>query len=159
MESEPARRRPPLEAEWASNRCGSGPPLSANLSVEHLDRHFVYGASTGAASGPRSKRVRGESLGDRHVVAPPFLTQALRECSGLISLKSVVRLHGLLPTSESANKDGWCRRPPVKRIPEGRRFDSVHSPPCGRSSMVEHRVANAKTPDRYRSAAPIRSES
>lgn len=26
---------------------------------------------------------------------------------------------------------------------------------CGRSSMEEHRVANAKAPDRYRSAAPI----
>src|SRR4051794_20797403 len=31
MDSEPARRRPRLEIEWALRRWGSGPPLSATL--------------------------------------------------------------------------------------------------------------------------------
>src|SRR5512145_2496534 len=34
LDSEPARRRPRLEVEWALRRWGSGPPLSATLESQ-----------------------------------------------------------------------------------------------------------------------------
>src|SRR5262245_42931065 len=33
-------------------------------------------------------------------------------------------------------RTGWCRRCAVNAVPSGKRFDSVHSPPCGRSWKV-----------------------
>src|SRR5205085_7986200 len=57
--------------------------------------------------------------------------------------------------SGSAHKDGWCRRGAVNAVPfAGRKFDSLHFPPCGPSSTVEFRSATPKARFRLPASAP-----
>ena len=127
-----------------------------------------HGCLTRAASGARSKRDGTARCGDRHVRHPPFHHSAdrgstgskrgelkapapfcagrsVRNPRGLIRRDSPVQPRGPQPIMGSAIRTGWCRRRAVNAVPAGKRFDSVHFPPCGCSSMVEQSVANAQT--------------
>jgi hypothetical protein len=143
-----------LESDWVVRRCGSRPRPSS-----------IQGCLTRAASGARSKRDGTSRCGDRQVRHPPFLLTAevpaasegveslrtiyagrsVRNPRGLIRRDDPVQPRGPQPNMGSAIRTGWCRRRAVNAVPAGKRFDSVHFPPCGCSSMVEQSVANAPT--------------
>jgi hypothetical protein len=81
---------------------------------------FRQGASTGAASGPRSKRVSTERYGDRHVGAPPIpgVSDQKSEIKRMRAPRVLITYYGLLiPDVGAANKGGWCLRPAVTRVP------------------------------------------
>jgi hypothetical protein len=71
--------------------------------------------------------------------------RSVRNPRGLISRDGPVQPRGPQPTTGSVIRTGWCRRRAVNAVPAGKRFDSFHFPPCGRSSMAEHHVANVGT--------------
>jgi hypothetical protein len=80
-----------------------------------------------------------------HPPAPFCAGRSVRNPRGLIRRDSPVQPRGPQPIMGSAIRTGWCRRRAVNAVPAGKRFDSVHFPPCGCSSMVEQSVANAQT--------------
>jgi hypothetical protein len=59
--------------------------------------------------------------------------RSVRNPRGLIRRDGPVQPRGPQPNMGSAIRTGWCRRRAVNAVPAGKRFDSVHFPPCGRS--------------------------
>ena len=65
--------------------------------------------------------------------APFHAGRSVRNPRGLISRDGPVRPRGPQPNTGSAIRTGWRLRRAVNAVPLGKRFDSVHFPPCGRS--------------------------
>ena len=59
--------------------------------------------------------------------------RSVRNPRGLIRRDRPVQPRGPQPITGSAIRTGWCRRRAVNAVPAGKRFDSIHFPPCGRS--------------------------
>jgi hypothetical protein len=70
LDSEPARRRPRLEIEWALRRWGSGPPLSATLESQP-DRRAGTASNTDG-----TERCEAQVLGSPPYTIAPGRTYA-----------------------------------------------------------------------------------
>src|ERR1043166_3378667 len=146
MGFECTRHPPILEDEPAGRPAPVGSGLGARaLRIEPAI--FRHGESTG--------RARRHGLENRwHVKRRVWIkTTALRH-SLRVKVWRPARSHKPAQQSSilgpatilgSAIRTGWCRRRAVNAVPTGKRFDSVHFPPCDRSSMAARLVATQLT--------------
>jgi hypothetical protein len=129
LDSEPARRRPRLEIEWALRRWGSGPPLSATLESQP-DRRAGTASNTDG-----TERCEAQVLGS----PPSTIARDVRRALPPIRVTS------------SLGTERACKA--CAFVPAW--FDSrVTHHHCGRSWKVEHLSATQENRFRLPTSAP-----